>query len=64
MPLETDVAYRCPYCGEENFLGIDPTGGSHQRLTEDCPVCCNPISFGVHVDGDGDTVIDSAQAES
>ncbi|MDP9110414.1 MAG: CPXCG motif-containing cysteine-rich protein [Candidatus Eremiobacteraeota bacterium] len=63
MPLETDVAYPCPFCGVENFLGIDPAGGSRQRLIEDCPVCCNPISFTVHIDRDGDTVIDSVQAE-
>jgi len=52
VPLETDLAYECPHCGEQNYVGVDPSGGSRQRLVEDCPVCCNPIVFAVRVDGD------------
>jgi hypothetical protein len=52
VPLETDLAYECPYCAEQNYLGVDPSGGSRQRLVEDCPVCCNPIVFTVRLDGD------------
>lgn len=64
MPLESDAAYRCPFCGEENYLGVDPDGGTYQRLTEDCPVCCNPIAFVVRIDRSGDAVIESAESES
>jgi hypothetical protein len=64
MPLEADVAYTCPYCLEENFLGVDPSGGSRQQLIEDCPVCCRPIVFSVRVDADGDATIERAERES
>ena len=62
MPLESDVAYACPYCGEQNYLGIDPTGGSLQRLVEDCPVCCSPVAFRVRVDREGTPFIEAAEA--
>ena len=64
MPLETDIAYLCPYCGEENHLGVDPSGGSRQQLVEDCPVCCSPIRFGLRIERDGDAVIESVEAEN
>ena len=64
MPLETDLPYRCPHCNEENFLGVDPSGGSQQRLVEDCPVCCSPIVFEIVVDRDGDAILKSVEAES
>jgi hypothetical protein len=61
VPLENDAAYSCPYCGETNYVGVDPTAGSLQRLTEDCQVCCSPIDFVVRVDAEGDAVIESAE---
>jgi hypothetical protein len=64
MPLESDVAYNCPYCLEANYLGIDPSGGAHQRLVEDCPVCCRPIAFVIRIDREGDATVESAEAES
>jgi len=63
VPLETDVPYGCPYCGEENHLGVDPSGGSDQRLIEDCPVCCRPIAFRVRIDRDGDAILESAEPD-
>lgn len=63
MPLETDVLYECPVCGETNAIGIDVTGGSRQRLLEDCPVCCRPLVFAILVDRDGDGVVESVEAE-
>jgi hypothetical protein len=33
---------RCPFCGEDEELQVDASGGSHQTYTEDCPVCCHP----------------------
>jgi len=53
MPLEDDLAYDCPSCGERNFLGVDRTGGSRQEYVEDCPVCCRPLRFAVRVAPDG-----------
>ncbi|MDP9018541.1 MAG: CPXCG motif-containing cysteine-rich protein [Candidatus Eremiobacteraeota bacterium] len=64
MPLETDVAYCCPYCGVDNYLGVDPTGGLRQRLIEDCQVCCSPIVFTVRIDHDGDAQLESVDQES
>jgi hypothetical protein len=61
VPLELDAAYICPYCGEENYTGIDPSAGSHQRLVEDCPVCCSPIALTLRVDRDGDAIVESAE---
>lgn len=39
----------CPYCGEENSILIDETGGSLQRYVEDCQVCCQPWDVTVRV---------------
>lgn len=39
----------CPYCGEIITLFID-TSVSEQGYTEDCSVCCQPISLEVIVD--------------
>jgi hypothetical protein len=59
MPLDSDVAYTCPFCFEQNYLGVDPSGGRRQELIEDCPVCCNPIQFVIVVDAEGDASIDA-----
>lgn len=63
MPLEADASYSCPYCGEINYIGVDPSGGRHQRFVEDCPVCCSPIVFVVRIGEDGDAVVESAAQE-
>ncbi|NIQ55969.1 MAG: CPXCG motif-containing cysteine-rich protein [Gammaproteobacteria bacterium] len=39
---DTSAVVRCPYCGEEVELALDPGGGSPQRYVEDCEVCCRP----------------------
>ena len=39
---DTDATVRCPYCGEEIEITLDPGGGSSQQYVEDCQVCCNP----------------------
>lgn len=64
MPLETDLAYQCPYCREGSFLGVDPSGGMRQRLVEDCPVCCRPIVFNLSIDRDGEPNLDSVEPEN
>lgn len=50
----------CPYCGECFETAIEPEDGS-QDYIEDCPVCCQPIEFGVQVSIDGDSVVLSAR---
>jgi hypothetical protein len=42
----------CPYCGESFTTVVDYSAG-YQQYIEDCQVCCRPIEFVVHVDGDG-----------
>jgi hypothetical protein len=44
----------CPYCGEENEVEIDASGGSNQAYVEDCQVCCRPWEVRVTLDPDGD----------
>ena len=41
----------CPYCWQIIELVIDLSGGS-TVYTEDCPVCCQPMSVHVEVDDD------------
>lgn len=63
MPLDVDVAYECPYCGKEHHVGVDPSGGARQRFTEDCPLCCSPISFAIRIEEGGDPVLESAERD-
>jgi len=63
MPLELDALYACPVCGETNALGIDTTAGKHQRLIEDCPVCCRPLVFAIEVGRLGEATITSVESE-
>ncbi len=37
-----------PFCGEPMDLEIDCGAGS-QEYTEDCPVCCKPVSVSVRI---------------
>jgi hypothetical protein len=34
--------FLCAFCGEENEIFIDLTGGERQELIQDCRVCCRP----------------------
>lgn len=43
------VALHCPYCGESFESSVDLSGGD-QDYTEDCAVCCRPITVSVRVD--------------
>lgn len=47
--LETQE-YECPYCGEPVEAVLDLSAGDQQYI-EDCAVCCRPIIFDVHTDG-------------
>ena len=55
------VTYDCVFCGEENDVLVDVSGGRHQTFTEDCTVCCRPNLITLEIDGDGDVVIDVVQ---
>ena len=46
MNLVDEYEVECPYCGEVFAISIDTTEGSYDT-TEDCAVCCRPISFRV-----------------
>ena len=63
MPLESDAGYDCPSCNEHNYVAVDPSGGSRQKLIEDCPVCCRPLVFTVTIDRDGDAIVESVERE-
>nr|WP_298139117.1 CPXCG motif-containing cysteine-rich protein [uncultured Pseudomonas sp.] len=43
-------SYHCPYCGEPVEALLDLSAGD-QHYIEDCPVCCRPIVFELHTDG-------------
>ena len=36
------MTYSCAFCGEDNDVLLDPSGGRRQTFTEDCTVCCRP----------------------
>ena len=39
---DTEAEVRCPYCGAEVVIALDPGSGSVQEYVEDCEVCCQP----------------------
>ena len=53
--------YFCAFCGEENQVFVDGTGGAHQKFTEDCEVCCRPNLISVSIGYDGSVWVDSEQ---
>jgi hypothetical protein len=55
------VTYSCAFCGEENELAPDPSGGRRQTFTEDCTVCCRPNLITLEFDDDGDVLIEAVQ---
>ena len=50
---DTSGVVRCPYCGEENDLALDPGSGASQEYVEDCQVCCQPWRVSVSYRADG-----------
>lgn len=58
MSAEPEAVYTCPECGELVVVPVDPSAGSHQRYTEDCPVCCHPNVLEVRLDPDGAIVLE------
>ena len=55
------MTYDCEFCGEENDVFVDPSGGRRQTFTEDCTVCCRPNLITLEIDDDGDVQIDVVQ---
>ena len=46
----------CPYCGETIDVLID-SSVPHQNYIEDCQVCCQPITFDVTVELNGELTV-------
>ena len=55
------MTYDCAFCGEENEVLVDPSGGRRQTFTEDCAVCCRPNLIELAVDEDGEVEIQVTQ---
>jgi len=54
------VTYSCAFCGEDNEVLVDPSGGESQTFTEDCTVCCRPNLITLIIHGD-DVSLDVVQ---
>ncbi len=55
------MTYECAFCGEENEILVDVSGGRRQSFTEDCTVCCRPNLITLVVDEDGDVELQVTQ---
>lgn len=55
--MMASVTYDCVFCGEENDVLVDPSGGRRQTFTEDCTVCCRPNLITLTID-DGEVGIE------
>ena len=54
------MTYSCAFCGEDNEVLVDPSGGESQTFTEDCTVCCRPNLITLIIHGD-DVSLDVVQ---
>ena len=48
------MQYGCAFCGEDNDITVDPSGGRRQTFTEDCAVCCRPNLITLTLDDGGE----------
>ena len=55
------MQYGCAFCGEDNDVFVDPSGGQHQTFTEDCTVCCRPNLITLTIDDEGEAAIEVSQ---
>ena len=55
------MTYTCAFCGEDNEVFTDESGGRRQTFTEDCAVCCRPNLITLVFDEDGDVELDVSQ---
>ncbi|WP_028081010.1 CPXCG motif-containing cysteine-rich protein [Solimonas soli] len=59
-----EVSVVCPACWEEIVLEIDRSAGDEQVYSEDCSVCCRPMTVHVRLDDDGEGCTVRVEAES
>lgn len=57
--LPDEATYVCENCGEEIVVPIDPSEGHETEYVEDCPVCCAPNVIHVHLERDGEPIVDA-----
>lgn len=55
MTEESEVT--CPYCWQSIVLELDLSAGS-SRYTEDCAVCCQPLTVRLTVARDGSYAVE------
>ena len=55
------MTYSCQFCGEDNEVFADESGGRRQTFTEDCAVCCRPNLITLEFDDDGDVQLHVSQ---
>ena len=60
---DTEGDVRCPYCGADGRLALDPGGGSEQEYIEDCAVCCRPWQVAVRYQPDGSAHVEIEPAD-
>ena len=62
---DTEAVVHCPYCGQENEIGLDPGNGASQEYVEDCQVCCRPwkvlVTYGPN--GTADVMVESEDGD-
>lgn len=52
---ERDI--QCPWCGARFEVLLDLSAGDRSYI-EDCQVCCEPITFNLHIDEAGDAQLE------
>lgn len=57
------VSVQCPYCGQQIELEIDCSVGD-QQYTEDCPVCCKPVTITVKLAEKGVPAVEARPEDS
>ena len=55
------MTYSCAFCGEDNEVFVDESGGRRQTFTEDCAVCCRPNLITLVLDEDGEPQLEVTQ---
>ncbi|ABB24211.1 CPXCG motif-containing cysteine-rich protein [Pelodictyon luteolum] len=63
MNLLESVSVPCPYCGQTMDLEIDCAAGN-QQYTEDCPVCCKPVTIVVAIASNGTPSVEARPEDS
>ncbi len=45
-----DAEFICAFCGQKNYIQVDPSGGFEQELEEECQICCQPNLIHITID--------------